>query len=139
MIDDTLKKEIFTISIGSLLFNLIVLFICLILIFTNLCKIDIIYITLGLLIGFMISIIYTYHMAISLNRSIDFQDEKLAQSYYSKQKVFRQLLVIVFFVLVSQFINSTVAIFGLIGLFGIKVGAYISPLIKKRKRIWDYF
>ena len=131
MIDDRLKAEIFTISIGSLLFNIIVLFICIILIFTNICKIDIIYITLGLLIGFIISVIYTYHMALTLNKSIDFIDEKSAQSYYSRQKIFRQGLIIVFFILVSRFINPTVAIFGLIGLFGIKVGAYISPLIKK--------
>ena len=86
MIDKTIKNEIIAIALGSLLFNIIVLLFCLILFFTNLCKIDIIYITLGLLIGFIVSIIYTYHMAVSLNKSIDFPDEKSAQSYYTKQK-----------------------------------------------------
>lgn len=131
MIDSNIKKEILVISIGSLLFNLIVLFICLFLIFTNLYKIDIIYITLGLLMGFIISVIYTYHMAVSLNKSIDFPDEKTAESFYKKQRLLRQGFIILFFILVSKFINITVAIFGMIGLFGIKVGAYFSPIIKK--------
>ena len=131
MIDSNIKKEILVISIGSLLFNLIVLFICLFFIFTNLYKIDIIYITLGLLMGFIISVIYTYHMAVSLNKSIDFPDEKTAESFYKKQRLLRQGLIILFFILVSKFINTTVAIFGMIGLFGIKVGAYFSPIIKK--------
>ena len=130
MIDKTIKNEIISIAIGSLLFNIIVLLFCLILFFTNLCKIDIIYITLGLLIGFIVSIIYTYHMAVSLNKSIDFPDEKSAQSYYTKQKFLRDGLVILFFIVISKFVNVTIAIFGLVGLFGVKVGAYFSPFIK---------
>ena len=131
MIDSNLKKEIITISIGSLLSNVIVLIFSLIIFFTNLFKIDIIYITLGLLLGFIISIIYTYHMAVSVNKSIDFPDEKSAQSYYTRQKILRDGLIIIFFIIVSKFVNVTIAIFGLIGLFGVKVGAYFSPIIKK--------
>lgn len=81
--------------------------------------------------GFIISVIYTYHMAVSLNKSIDFPDEKTAESFYKKQRLLRQGLIILFFILVSKFINTTVAIFGMIGLLGIKVGAYFSPIIKK--------
>ena len=69
-------------------------------------------------------------MAVSLNKSIDFPDEKSAQSYYTKQKFLRDGLVILFFIVISKFVNVTIAIFGLVGLFGVKVGAYFSPFIK---------
>ena len=131
MIDKTIKNEILTISIGSLLFNAIVLIFLLILYFTNLLKIDIIHITVGLLIGFIISIIYTYHMAMSLNKSVDFPDEKSSQSYYTKQKLFRDSFLIILFIVLCKFVDTTIAVFGLIGLFGVKFGAYFSPIIKK--------
>ncbi len=131
MIDKTIKNEILTISIGSLLFNVIVLIFLLILYFTNLLKIDIIHITVGLLIGFIISIIYTYHMGMSLNKSVDFPDEKSSQSYYTKQKLFRDSFLIIFFIVLCKFVDTTIAVFSLIGLFGVKFGAYISPIIKK--------
>ena len=131
MIDKTIKNEIITISVGSLLFNVILLIFLLILFFTNILKIDIIYVTLGILIGFVISIIYTYHMAVSLNKSIDFPDEKSAQSYYTRQKLFRDVILLLFLVIISIFVNVTIAVFSLIGLFGVKFGAYFSPFVKK--------
>lgn len=131
MLNNDLKKQIFTIIKGELIYNVIILILSLILYFTKLVDIDIISSATGLVIGFMVSIGYVYHMASSLNRAVDFVDAKASQRYYTTQKLIRDLVVLIIFVIVCRFVNVTVAIFGLIALFGVKIGAYFSPLLGK--------
>lgn len=134
MIDNKLKKEILLIVIGDLLYNIFALvFSIMILIFFKPTGFNINDIVIGYLIGFIFSVIYIYHMAMSINKAIDYNDEKSANGYFIRQKVIRYFLLIMIFILINKYLNSYISIFAIISVFGIKIGAYIAPLIKYKR------
>jgi len=89
-----------------------------------------VYSLLGLLIGCVMAVYMFMYMNFVLNRSISFGDAKAVEKYIVKHSVIRYLsIVIVFFVICTTEIADPVSCF--IGLLGLKVSAYLQPLVNK--------
>ena len=89
---------------------------------------------LSLIIGYIISIIGIYSMATSLEKAVMSSDEKYAKKHVALMTTIR---FIIFCIILLVIINKN--IFGITGgimyalaAFGIKVGAYLTPIIEKK-------
>lgn len=85
---------------------------------------------LGLLLGAVLAVASFIHMGVSLENSIDMLEEEPAKKNTIKTFITRIIAIAVILVLalVSGWFNM---LFVVIGLFSLKVGAYVQPLVDK--------
>lgn len=139
--DDKLKRTLRSMLIGTSIYN-IILFILSSIFFYLYYKsrnipnyhFFIIKNELGLIIGYIVSIIGLYSMATSLEKAVMSNDEKYAKRYMTLMSTIR---FIIFCIILLIIINKN--IFGISGglmyalaAFGIKIGAYLAPSIEKK-------
>jgi hypothetical protein len=85
--------------------------------------------SIGLWVGVLTAIFMAFHMAISLNNSVEL-GEKAARSAATRHNIIRYLVVvIVMLVLVLTKIGNPLAAF--LGIMGLKVSAYLAPLLSR--------
>ena len=93
---------------------------------------DKIWLSIGWWIGVLCAVLGAYHMWWGLNRALDFGEKdavKLITSYNLLR--YAVIVIIMGIVMVTEIGNPLAAVFGV---FGLKAGAYMQPLIHKKKR-----
>lgn len=89
--------------------------------------------TSGLCIGIVLACGMAVNMAVVLQDAVDIYGESKAQSKIIAKSIFRYVIVvIVFFVMMKWNLGNLAAAF--IGIFGLKVSAYLQPAAKKAFR-----
>ena len=85
--------------------------------------------SIGLWLGGLMAILATFHLSISLERALDF-NEGGAKKHMVIQNLVRYFVLIIFLVLlmITDFANPLAAF---LGLMGVKAGAYLQPLLHK--------
>lgn len=85
--------------------------------------------SIGLWLGILMAIITTFHLSISLNKALDY-DEGGAKRHMVIQNLVRYFVLILFLglLMITDFANPLAAF---LGLMGIKAGAYMHPLCHK--------
>ena len=137
--DDKLKKTLTCMIIGSSLYNLLLLILSTIFFtiyyknadnsFTLILKNE-----LCLILGYIISIIAIYSMALSITKVVNANDEAYAKKHMTIASVIRLIIFCITLIIV---INKNVCglsggIMLLLSTLGIKIGAYLAPVIEKR-------
>ena len=139
--DDKLKKTLKSMMIGTSFYNALLLIISIIffiLYYKNKsisnAFIKIIQNELCVLIGYIVSLIGLYSMALSLSKAISANDANYAKKHMVLMSTIR---FIIFCIILIIIINKNV--FGISGgimfalsILGIKIGAYLAPQIEKR-------
>lgn len=132
MIDNNIKNDIKCIIIGNLFFNIICIIITIIMSLLNIINSKLcIYIIIGLIIGFIISIFYIIHMANKIDEALYFDNESNVKSQMVKNNIIRYILFVVVVIHVSKFINPYMGLAIIVGFYGMKIGAYTTPFLKK--------
>ena len=91
--------------------------------------------SIGLWIGVGTAIFMAFHMAVSLNATVE-RDVKGAQAAATRQNIIRYLVVvIVFAILMVTGIGNPLAAFA--GVMGLKLSAYAQPILSKKIRAAD--
>lgn len=85
--------------------------------------------SIGLWLGGLMAILATFHLSISLERALDF-DEGGAKKHMVIQNLVRYFVLIIFLgiLMITDFANPLAAF---LGIMGIKIGAYLQPFIHK--------
>ena len=137
--DDKLKKTLTCMMIGTSLYNLLLLILSTIFFtiyykntdnsFTLILKNE-----LCLILGYTISIIAIYSMALSITKVVNANDDAYAKKHMTIASVIR---LIIFCIILIIVINKNVCGFSggimlLLSTLGIKIGAYLAPVIEKR-------
>ena len=137
--DDKLKKTLTCMMIGTSLYNLLLLILSTIFFtiyyknadnsFTLILKNE-----LCLILGYIISIIAIYSMALSITKVVNANDDAYAKKHMTIASVIR---LIIFCIILIIVINKNVCGFSggimlLLSTLGIKIGAYLAPVIEKR-------
>lgn len=93
--------------------------------------------TIGLWMGAVLAMLSAVHMYWSLSRNltINADNEKGAQAYGIRANMIRYLVIVVIF-LVICLTDFAYPLAAFLGIMGLKIGAYIQPLMKK---IYDKF
>lgn len=93
---------------------------------------DKIWLSIGWWIGVLCAVLGAYHMWWGLDRALDF-GEKAAVKLITSYNLLRYAIIVIIMgiVMVTEIGNPLAAVFGV---FGLKAGAYMQPLIHKRKR-----
>ena len=144
--DDKVKKTLKQIIVGSIVYNILLL-LFLLAIFMIDCynkNVDInssfflhniVKMLIGSIIGTLFSIVIITWMAISLNKALGSNDEKFAKNYIAKNSIFRNLLFCIILIIVIN--EKVLGFYGgmmfILGSFGTKIGAYLTPIIFKGK------
>jgi malonyl CoA-acyl carrier protein transacylase len=85
--------------------------------------------SIGLWVGVLTAIFMAFHMAISLNNSIEL-GEKAARAAATRHNIFRYLVVVmIMLILMLTNIGNPLAAF--LGVMGLKVSAYLQPLLSR--------
>lgn len=107
-----------------------------IVIFCTVCQLSIVWFledkagfSIGLWLGGLVAMIATLHLSISLERALDY-DEGGAKKHMVIQNMVRYFVLIIFLaiLMITDFANPLAAF---LGVMGIKMGAYLQPLIHK--------
>ena len=139
--DDKLKRTLKSMAIGTSIYVLLLFILSTIFFFLyyknkNIPDFHILIIKneLSLIIGYIVSIIGLYSMALSLEKAVLSNDEKYAKKHMALMSTIR---FIIFCIILLIVINKNV--FGISGgimyalsAFGIKIGAYLAPIIEKK-------
>lgn len=139
--DDKLKRTLKSMAIGTSIYVLLLFILSTIFFFLyyknkNISDFHILIIKneLSLIIGYIVSIIGLYSMALSLEKAVLSNDEKYAKRHVALMSTIR---FIIFCIILLIVINKNV--FGISGgimyalsAFGIKIGAYLAPIIEKK-------
>lgn len=85
---------------------------------------------LGLLLGAVLGTAAFIHMGVSLENSIDMMEEEPAKKNTIRTFITRAVIIAVVMVaaIISGWFNM---LFVIIGMFGLKVGAYVQPIVDK--------
>lgn len=137
--DDKLKKTLHSMIIGNTIYNVILIIISTI-VFTIIYKtksdfiISIVKNELCVVIGYIVSVIGLYSMALSLSKAVSANDDNYARRYMTLMSIVR---LIVFCIILIILINKntfgiTGGIMYVLSFIGIKVGTYLAPAIEKR-------
>ena len=86
---------------------------------------------MGLVVGLVVGFLMILNMSKTLNEFIYFKNENQAINFLRKRSIIRYL-VFVSFALVLSFIKPYLGLMTVVSVFGIKVGAYLTPIIKNR-------
>lgn len=131
MDDRELNFTILCMCIGSAVFNIVVsLVVVVIALVIHLPLVMCTRLVLGVLIGFILSVLSILHTASGLNISVDL-DEDRAKAYATRQSLVRIAVFVIVLVVVARFVDPYMALMIAVGVMGIKLGAYLTPLIKK--------
>jgi hypothetical protein len=85
--------------------------------------------SIGLWIGVLTAIFMAFHMAISINKTVE-MDEKGARASATRKNLIRYLAVIlVLLILMVTQIGNPLSAF--LGVMGLKISAYLQPLLRK--------
>lgn len=85
--------------------------------------------SIGLWIGVLVAIFMSFHMAFSLNNAVD-MGEKGAQTAVTRQNIIRYLIVVLILgILMITEVGNPIAAF--VGVMGLKVSAYLYPIVQK--------
>lgn len=123
MINRALKELIFAILICGILFQ------CALVWFFD----DRLFFSIGLWIGVAIAVFMAWHINYSLDAALDLLDESSASKYMYRMYAIRMAVVLgVFFV--AAYFQPGNMIGVLIGMFSLKFGAYLQPLLQKIKK-----
>lgn len=137
--DSKLKKTLKCMMIGDTIYNVILIIVSTIVFIIYYrtkanSHISIIKNEVCVIIGYIVSIIGLYSMAVSLNKAISANDEGYAKRHITLMSIIRLLIFCLILIII---INKNT--FGIIGgimyalaTFGIKVGAYLAPIIEKK-------
>lgn len=143
MLDSKLKRTLKCMIIGSLLYNIVLLIVSII-IFLIFCRsknlssndtlIFIVKNEICVLIGFICSVVGLYSMAISLSKAISANDEKYAKNHVALMSVVRLIVfcIILIIVINEKTFGLTGGIMFALATLGVKVSAYLAPVIEKR-------
>ena len=93
--------------------------------------------SIGLWLGTLLAVLSAIHMYWSLSRNltINADNEKGAQAYSIRANMIRYLVIVAVF-LVLCLTDFAYPLAAFLGIMGLKIGAYIQPLMKK---IYDKF
>ena len=143
MLDDKLKRTLKCMMIGSLVYSVALLILSTI-IFIIFCKSKnlssdetftyVIKNEVCVVIGFICSIVSLYSMAVSLSTAVSANDEKYAKKHIALMSIVRLVvfcLILIFLINKNTFGLSGGIMFA-ISMLGIKVGAYLAPMIDKK-------
>ena len=142
MIDSKLKRTLKCMIIGSLLYNIVLLVVSII-IFVIFCKsknlsgndtlVFIVKNEVCVLLGFICSVVGLYSMATSLAKAVSANDEKYAKSHIALMSVIRLIAfcIILIIVINEKTFGLTGGIMFALATLGVKVGAYLVPVIEK--------
>ncbi len=85
--------------------------------------------TAGLLLGVVGAALLATHMYVTLNKGLDM--EKDAATKYIKSNSFLRLAIMLLILLVGRAITHISFLAVIIGLLGLKIGAFMQPLVNK--------
>ena len=132
MENNDFKKNIICITIVNIIFNIALMIFFFILFLLHRLDINLfLNIFFGLIVGLIIGSLMIIHMSKTLNEFIYFKNENQAISFLRKRSIFRYLIFVVFSLILS-FIKPYVGLMTVVSVFGIKIGAYLTPIIKNR-------
>ena len=129
--------------VGSLLYNLVLLIVSII-IFVIFCRsknlssndtlVFIVKNEICVLIGFICSVVGLYSMAASLSKAISSNDEKYAKNHVALMSVIRLIAfcIILIIVINEKTFGLTGGIMFALATLGVKVSAYLAPVIEKQ-------
>lgn len=123
MINRALKELILGILICGILFQ------CALVWFFG----DRLFFSIGLWIGVAIAVFMAWHINYSLDAALDLLDESSASKYMYRMYAIRMAVVLVVFFVAAYFQPGNM-IGVLIGMFSLKFGAYLQPLLQKIKK-----
>ena len=132
--DEKLKRTLKSMIVGMSIYN-VILMILSVIVFMILYKnnenayIAIIKNEIGLVIGYIVSIIGIYSIAKSIVKVTSKQDEDFAKKYITFMSTIR---FIVFVVINKNVVGIEAGILYVLSVFGIKIGAYLAPTIEKK-------
>lgn len=88
--------------------------------------------TIGLWIGIVLAIADAWHMWWSLNRNLtlNIDNESGARAFSTKSSVVRYAVILIAFLIICL-TDFAYPLAAFLGLMGLKIGAYLQPLIKK--------
>lgn len=143
MLDSKVKRTLKCMMIGSLLYNIVLIVISIIILAVfcrskNLSSNDtlvfIVKSEICVLIGLMCSIAGLYSMAVSLSKAIAANDEKYAKSHMILMSTIRMIVFCIILVVVinERTFGLTGGIMFAISMLGVKISAYLAPIIEKR-------
>ena len=96
MISEDVKIDIKSIVVGSAIFNILVLVVLfLTFCFKKISIYDFLTFSIGIIIGFSITIFMAIHMANTFDRALYFNDEKNARFFLIKRNLFRYTLIVI--------------------------------------------
>lgn len=122
-VSDATKRQVFLMSAGIVLHNLILLVICLIW-FRNLSNI------LGVFLGAVAAVLLLSSMAYSTELCVEAADEEYARRKMTIHAILRSVAILAAVAVLWKFtqINILTVVLGILGL---KTGAYLYPVMKK--------
>lgn len=71
------------------------------------------------------------YMASKIDEALYFDNESNVKSQMVKSNIIRYVLFVIIVMLISKFINPYMGLAIILGFYGIKIGAYITPFLKK--------
>ncbi len=123
----------------------LLLFITGILMFGILCQLTVVWFvtwklgfSIGLWIGILLACAYAWHIRWSLWRNLtdNADNERAASAFSLKHSILRYIVVAISLVALWYMGGNTMMLAGFLGIMGVKVGAYLQPVIKK---VYDRF
>lgn len=119
------KKLVMEVSIGILIYEAILL------VFAVLMQMAIDTL-LGLIAGGILAILAFVHMAVISDRTLDLGAEEPARKKATVNAMLRMVVMIAFliFTMRTPYLNTVAAV---VGMLGLKVGAYLQPIIHKAR------
>ena len=137
--DDKLKKTLTCMIIGTSLYNLVLLILSTIFFIIYYKNRDDSFVLilkneLCLILGYMLSVIAVYSMAKSITKVVNANDASFAKKHMTLMSSIR---FIIFCILLVILINKNICgvsggIMFTLATLGIKIGAYLAPIIEKR-------
>ena len=139
--DDKLKRTLKSMIIGTSIYNFVLLILSTIFFIIyyknkNVSDFHILIIKneLSLIIGYIVSIFGLYSMAKSLEKAVMSKDEKYAKKHMTLMSTIRFIIFCIILVIIinKKVFGITGGIMYALAAFGLKVGAYLSPIIEKK-------
>lgn len=123
MINRALKELIFGILVCSIVFQAVAVWLVE----------EKLFFSIGLWIGTAIAVFMAWHISYSLEEALDMPGGDSASKYMYRMYAIRMAVVLAAFFLTAYFQVGNMAGV-LVGMFSLKLGAYLQPLLQKIKR-----
>ena len=135
MISKNVKDDIKYIAIGSFIFVLVCILVVIFynIFFSNFNLLNVFIIIVSLTIGYFLGILTIINMAHNIDATLYFQDIEKAKSYMIKYNILRYVIISIITIFMSLKFGIFSGLSIIIGIYGIKIGAYLVPIFKKIK------